>query len=40
MLSVVPDGGKLTPIVTVKRKYITKGKVFGGIIFKCNEEFW
>jgi hypothetical protein len=39
MLSVLPDGGKLTPFVTVKRKYIQMGKL-GRIIFKCNEEFW
>ena len=40
MLSVLPDGGKLIPFVTVKRKYIPMGKILGGIIFKCNEKFW
>jgi hypothetical protein len=40
ILSVLPDGGKLTPFVTVKRKYILMGKLPGRIIFTCNEEFW
>jgi hypothetical protein len=39
MLSVLPDGKKLTPFITVK-KYIPMEKLLGGIIFKSNEEMW
>jgi hypothetical protein len=34
MISVLPDGRKPTPFVSVKRKYTPMGTLLGGIIFK------